>query len=162
MAICDRCSTGIDQGDGYLTYSDASVQIYEGAPSLDGGLEVGCLFLCEECAKSIYTDANFSKAQPAAIEIDPSHGGELTTQLRQAMTAVNDASLVIIAKKQGLSPQQALDQARRLAQEWWTDKESATRKVTALAKEAGGGTAPTAEAPAGKAPRQKRWWQFWK
>lgn len=152
MAICDRCSTSIHQGDGYLTYSDASVQVYEtGTPSLGAGLEIGCLLLCEKCATGIYTDANFSKQVPRTIVIDPSRGGDLMTELGQAQRMAHDASLVTIAKRQGLSPQQALDQARRLGQEWWTDKEGAARKAMALAK-----------AGPGKATAQRKWWQFWK
>ena len=118
-----------------MTYSEASPQMMlRGALATDGLMEIGCLLLCEKCAKSIYTEVNFSRKQPGVVEVDPSRG-ELQTQIRQALRTINDASLITTAKRQGLGPQEALTQARGLAQEWWIDKGAAARKAMALAKQ---------------------------
>ena len=134
MAICDRCNTSIPRCGGYVMYSEASAQIFGSAATAGRSTEIGCLLLCEKCTTSIYDESNFSKQQPDAVEIDPSRG-DLQTQIREALRITIDASLITIAKRRGLGPQEALVQARRLAQEWWIDKGAAARKAMALAKQ---------------------------
>jgi len=159
MAICDRCNTSIPRCGGYVMYCEASAQIFGGAAAAGRSTEIGCLLLCEKCTTSIYNESSFSRQQPAAVGIDPSRG-DLQTQIREALRITIDASLITIAKRQGLAPQEALTQARGLAQEWWTNNQAAARKAMALAKQAPRRMPATPEALVREQPSHKKWWQF--
>jgi hypothetical protein len=119
MAICDRCTTTIPTGDGYLVFSEATDMF---------GTVVGTELFCENCANGLFTDEIWATAKPTSVEIDLGGG---VAGVRQAQKQVINFSIAIRAKRRGLTAAQAQQEARKIAQLWWKDKRAAERQLLA-------------------------------
>lgn len=141
MAICDRCSTNIATGEGYCVYSEAQF----------GEREVGAMLLCENCANKLFTEKVWNDAKHLAIEIDFSSGFDA---MNRAQTKANDFSVAMRAKRRRLSPTQARQEAREIAQLWWKNQGAAAQRLLAQSSAPRVGTKSE--------DQKKRWWEFWR
>jgi hypothetical protein len=105
--MCDSCSSGISGSEGYAVYSE--VPMVPGVP-------IGNMLICETCAQRIFSDQSFAAPRK--------HTGAIAlTGDRTLLRELNDEFVIARCKKLGLSPQQAREEARRLALEFHKDNQ---------------------------------------
>ena len=128
--ICDRCNKGIAVDGGYLVWSEASTA-YAG--------EVGVMLICEECANQVFTEKVWKQTRPMDWEFQPS--GDSFAEIAASMKGftdklmhANDFSIATRAKRRGLGPVEACQEARELTQLWWTNEAVALKRLRAQKK----------------------------
>ena len=128
--ICDRCNKGIAVDGGYLVWSEAST-------AYAGG--VGVMLICEECANQVFTEEMWKQTRPTGREFQPS--GDSLAEIAASMKGftdklmhANDFSVATRAKRRGLEPVEARQEARELAQLWWTNESVALKRLRAQRK----------------------------
>ena len=130
MIICDRCEAKLETGEGYAVYSEAGFEISDSGASISttSSLEsrLGSILLCESCANGLFTKEVWDSAKKMTVEVDMTDG--LRKAKREAQS-VHNSSVAMRAKRRGLNPSQAKEEARKIAQLWWTDKEAAVQKL---------------------------------
>ena len=112
---CDRCSSSVTGGEGYLVYSDVQAM----------GIVTGAMMVCETCADVFFQKEIWDKARHAAIEVDASDPAEL----KKAYIQANDISVIMRTKRRGLNHDEARAEAREIAKLWWRDKEGAVQRL---------------------------------
>jgi len=146
MATCDRCNTQIETGEGYAVYSE-SRQGISGAMKMlistggSSGTEMGAMLLCANCANGLFTEQVWATARKMSVEIDPT--AAYTKSTKETQSQVINFSVAMRAKRRGLNSSQAKEEARKIAQLWWTNQEAAGQQLLAQVS-------------------QKKWWEFWK
>ena len=120
-AICNHCTVKINEGDGYLFYSSASL-------FHDLNQETGNIFLCEECTDLIDSPQGFNKQ---FIEDQKVASPDLYVDTTAVSTKMNDANhqrIVASCKTKKLSPDKAKKIAHKLAILWWKNPLKAESK----------------------------------
>jgi len=115
-AVCDDCMGTINEGAGYLFYSDAG-------PVLGGAvLETGNMLLCENCTNRICSPEGFAKKMPASQELSADFLAD-PGNLKRLMRDSNMVSIVQKCKAHGFTPEQAKAKAHEFALLWWSNGE---------------------------------------
>jgi hypothetical protein len=112
---CDRCSSSVTKGEGYLVYSDAQSM----------GIVTGAMMICENCADAFFRKEIWDKATHAVIEVDASD----ESALKKAYVQANDISVIMRTKRRGLNHDQARAEAREIAEFWWGNQQEAIQRL---------------------------------
>jgi hypothetical protein len=143
VAICDRCNGGVETGASYCVYSKAPVGLAPGTPND----EIGGMLFCESCADDLFTEKVWREAKDLRKEgqkaFSQSSGFDGVQGLMKTMREMHDFDIAMTARGRGLSPIQAREEARQIAEFWWQDRTAAEKQLSENA-------------------HQKNWWQFWK
>jgi len=112
-------------GDGYLVYSEISL------PFLGA---FGAMHICEKCANELFTQEIWNAAQIGSGILGIVDPKNIDT-FRKDFTHANYWSVARQASRRGLTPAQARQDARDLAQLAWKNKEAAYQRLLAQSKE---------------------------
>ena len=147
MAICDRCTAEIATGEGYAVYSTSPIFLDS------GGKEIGAMLFCDKCANDLFTEHVWKEAKDLTERerreitritelAEPDIAGRLNalTLLTQKM---HNFSIAMGAKRRGVGPDEARQEAREISQLWWKDRKAAENRLL-------------------QNVRGKKRWQFWK
>lgn len=129
---CARCDSPIPTGHGYAVYSEASEgvaadhRVFFAAPG-PAGIEkgdierkpLGAMLYCEECAETLFTQKAWKDAKALRVDIAPEDVSG--AEGKKAQFEVIDFSIALRAKRGGLTPIEARDEAHRLGEQWWKD-----------------------------------------
>ncbi|MBD3189485.1 MAG: hypothetical protein GF308_02525 [Candidatus Heimdallarchaeota archaeon] len=137
--ICAGCSSRINFGSGYLSYSVfdpkdvmTAVSIYEPGTKDLIFRDAGLVFYCERCANQVFTEGNWLRV------LDPSNHSTLALGAlpKEAFNVeVKTLGVAYFATERGLTPSEARQEARQFAQLWWQDNNAAHKRIKELLKE---------------------------
>ncbi|MBD3189491.1 MAG: hypothetical protein GF308_02555 [Candidatus Heimdallarchaeota archaeon] len=149
-AICDQCSSEINFGDGYLSYSTLH--------PWEANKATGMLLLCKRCADRVFTADNWEKTQFVDfLGIKPNP--EKVKDKKSIVRGTNSLGIAVFCEARGLTPLEGRGEARELAKLWWQDKSAARKQIIRLLEGRTLSTSPKAESAESTESGPTRWFK---
>jgi hypothetical protein len=138
--VCQRCNSRISPGEGYAVCPEAAQGFTADrrlflATTTPGSFEKGdteirkldIALYCSGCASAAFTKKVWDEARALRVEMDSQD--TTTLEGRQARSEVLDFAIALPAKRRGLSPEQARNEAHELGQLLWKDQNAVRQRL---------------------------------